>query len=78
MPTLQTVCDQLPQWAHVALWITVLLWEYGLGKTKFGSTVGIFVETPFKKLTNFVLTGSFKDPVPTANLADLLKPPPGP
>lgn len=46
MLNLQNVCQQLPLPMHVLLWVAVLGWEYGLGKTKFGSTFGMAVETP--------------------------------
>jgi hypothetical protein len=40
---LKQVCEQLPAWGHVILWIGVFMWEHGLGKTKFGSTIGLFI-----------------------------------
>ncbi len=46
MVDLQQICEQLPPAAHVLIWIGVAVWEYGLGKTKFGSTVGLLIEQP--------------------------------
>lgn len=71
---LQQVCQQLPPWAHVGLWVVVLLWEYVLGKTKFGSTVSLFVETPLTKISNLVQHGTLNEPLPVSKVVDL-KPP---
>ena len=47
---LQGVCEKLPPTAHILIWLAVLGWEYGLGKTSFGSSLELFVETPIKKV----------------------------
>lgn len=47
---LTAVCQQLPPFMHLILWLAVLAWEYGLGKTQYGSSVGLFIETPLNKL----------------------------
>lgn len=59
---LQSICMKLPPAAHLMLWAGFLIWEYGLSKTSFGSTLGLMVETPIQKLTLFIQTGSFKAP----------------
>ena len=56
---LTTVCQQLPPFMHLALWLVVLAWEYGLGKTKYGSSIGLFIETPLNKFLAYV-AGLFK------------------
>lgn len=52
--SLQGVCEQLPPVGHVLIWIAVLVWEYGFGKTKWGSTAGLMIETPIKKILNLI------------------------
>ena len=49
---LKQVCEQLPTSVHVLIWIAVLVWERGLGRTKFGSTLGLLVDAPIKRLLN--------------------------
>lgn len=49
MQDLQLICEQLPPAAHVLIWGLVLLWEYGVGKTRFGSTIGLLVVSPITK-----------------------------
>lgn len=51
---LQYVCQQLPPFMHLILWLLVLAWEYGIGKTKYGSTLGLFIETPLNKALAYV------------------------
>jgi hypothetical protein len=47
---LTMICQKLPQSTLVVIWILWALWEYVLGKTKFGSTVGLLIEAPINKL----------------------------
>ena len=51
---LAQICAQIPLAGHVLIWISYLVWEYVLGKTKFGSSVGLFIETPINKLMAYL------------------------
>ena len=55
---LMQTCLQLPPVAHLMVWISVMLWEYGLGKTKWGSTFGLLIETPLNALLKKMGVGS--------------------
>lgn len=50
MLNLQAICQKLPPEGHVLLWIVFFLWEYGLGKTTYGSSVGLFITKPITAL----------------------------
>lgn len=47
------LCQKLPPSVIIVFWILYSLWEYGLGKTKWGSTVGLFIETPINKVFSY-------------------------
>jgi hypothetical protein len=57
MLNLQQVCEQLPLTGHILVWVGYLFWEYVIGKTKFGSTLGVLIEAPIKKALNFLKLG---------------------
>ena len=44
------ICQRLPPSAHAAVWAAFLLWEHGLGRTRYGSTIGLFLIAPFRWL----------------------------
>ena len=51
---ISNLCAKLPASAHGYIWLGVLLWEFALGETDYGSTLRLFVVDPvswvFKKL----------------------------
>ncbi|MES2354395.1 MAG: hypothetical protein V4568_08315 [Pseudomonadota bacterium] len=57
MLNLQSVCEQLPPEMHLLLWACVLLWEHGLSKTKYGSTIGLLITHPLNKALKWLKTG---------------------
>lgn len=42
------ICAKIPTWAHPLVWIAVFAWEWLMGVTKFGSTIGVIVHA-FKR-----------------------------
>lgn len=57
MLDLSAICQKLPPAAHILLWGAFFLWEYCLGKTGFGSSLGLFITTPFAKVLKFLNGG---------------------
>ena len=47
-----SICAQLPPMVHFLIFTGVFIWEYALGKTKFGSTIGLIFEHPLTALWN--------------------------
>lgn len=45
---LKAVCEGLPWYGHLGVWGSLLVWEFWLGKTRFGSTIGL-IFNPLKK-----------------------------
>lgn len=43
---LTAICQKLPPSALALLWAGYAIWEYGIGKTKWGSSIGLFIEAP--------------------------------
>lgn len=46
MPDFHSLCQTLPPAAPIVGFIVYSVWEYLIGKTKYGSTVGLLVEHP--------------------------------
>ena len=51
---LMNICAQLPPMVHFIIIAVVFIWEYVLGKTKFGSTVGLFIEHPLMAIWSWI------------------------
>lgn len=41
---MKNICDGLPWWGHVIVWIVLILWDFFIGKTKFRSAIGMVFE----------------------------------
>ncbi len=53
MPDLSVICQKLPRFGHALLWAAFFLWEHGLSKTKFGSSIGLFITHPTKAILGY-------------------------
>lgn len=42
---MKQVCEGLPTWGHLLVWVGWLLWDYCMGETKEGSAVRIFLSS---------------------------------
>jgi ABC-type uncharacterized transport system permease subunit len=45
---LMNICSTLPPSIHLAIIVLTFAWEYVMGKTNFGSTIGMVLEHPLK------------------------------
>lgn len=54
MYDIQAVCERLPVTGHVLVWLAAMIWEHGLSKTRFGSTMGLLIEAPIKSALKFL------------------------
>lgn len=50
----QAICLRLPPEMHILIWIGFFAWDYGIGKTKWGSAGGLLIEAPLKKLITWI------------------------
>lgn len=46
MFSIQYLCQQMPNAALMIGYLLYLAWEWALGKTAFGSTIGLLIEHP--------------------------------
>mgnify|MGYP006274072211 CR=1 FL=1 len=46
---MRAVCFEIPSYLHPLVWLAVFLWEWFMGETKFGSTIGLIVQVLKRK-----------------------------
>lgn len=51
---MMSLCSQLPQWLVVSTFVGYQIFEWIMGKTQFGSTIGLLIEAPLTKVFNWI------------------------
>lgn len=51
---MMSLCSQLPQWLVITTFVGYQVFEWVMGKTKFGSMIGLVIEKPATVAFNWI------------------------